>query len=183
MISLLVTTGDGDMIETASIGREGAAGLQCGLGERNSYTLATIQIPGEFVTITASRFEQAARDNVATRELISRYIEARWAEAQQIAACNAVHGGSARLCRWLLQAADCIGSNRVPLTQEYLADVLGVRRTTVTLLAQELQRAGAIRYSRGRITIIDRGKLEAGACECYDAIKHENLLLKLGIKF
>lgn len=183
MISLLVTTGDGEMIETASVGREGAAGLQCGLGERNSYTLATIQIPGEFVTITASRFEQAARDSIATRELILRYIETRWAESQQIAACNAVHGGCARLCRWLLQAADCIGSNRVPLTQEYLADMLGVRRTTVTLLAQELQRAGAIRYSRGRITIIDRAKLEAGTCECYDAIKHENLLPKLGIKF
>lgn len=170
------------MIETASIGREGAAGLQSGLGERNSYSLASVQIAGEFVTITASRFEQAARDSLVTRELIFRYIETRWAESQQIAACNAVHSGAARLCRWLLQAADCIGSDRVPLTQEYLADMLGVRRTTVTLLAQELQRGGAIRYSRGRITILDRKKLEAGACECYDAIKHENLSLRLGVK-
>jgi hypothetical protein len=86
------------MIETASMGREGAAGLQSGLGERNSYSLATIQIPGEFVTITASRFEHAARNSAATRELIFRYIETRWAESQQIAACNAIHSGSARLC-------------------------------------------------------------------------------------
>jgi CRP-like cAMP-binding protein len=109
------------------------------------------------------------------RDLASRYTEVLWAESQQTAACNAIHDGSQRLCRWLLQSADCIGSDHLLLTQEYLADMLGVRRTTVTLLAQELQERGVIRYSRGKITILDRKGLEARACECYEAIKHENL--------
>jgi CRP-like cAMP-binding protein len=85
-------------------------------------------------------------------ELIFGYIETLWTEAQQNAACNAIHDGSSRLCRWLLQCADRIGSEQLLLTQEFLAEMLGVRRTTVTLLAQELQKRGILRYSRGRIT-------------------------------
>jgi CRP-like cAMP-binding protein len=181
MVSLLVPTG-GDMVEAATIGREGAAGLQSGLGERRSFTRATIQIPGQFSTIAAAKFEQAARNNAAIRELIFRYTETLWAEAQQIAACNAIHDGSSRLCRWLLQSADRIGSDQIPLTQELLAAMLGVRRTTVTLLAQELQKRGILRYSRGKITILDRAALEADACDCHDAIKHENLSLRIGVK-
>jgi CRP-like cAMP-binding protein len=87
--------------------------------------------------------------------MISRYTEVRWAETQQIAACNAMHGASARLCRWLLQSADRIGSDEVPLTQEFLAQMLGARRTTVTLLAQRMQAKGLIRYRRGRIVILN----------------------------
>ena len=85
------------------------------------------------------------------------------------------------VCRWLLQAADCTGSDHVPLTQEYLADMLGMRRTTVTLLAQELQKRQAIRYTRGRITLLDRNMLEAGACDCYEAIKRENHPLRIEV--
>jgi Mn-dependent DtxR family transcriptional regulator len=80
-----------------------------------------------------------------------------------------------------LQAADCTGSDHVPLTQEYLADMLGVRRTTVTLLAQELQQRGVIRYSRGKIMLLDRKKLEACACDCYEALKGENISLRIGV--
>ena len=105
------------------------------------------------------------------RELIFAYIETLWAEAQQNAACNAIHDCSSRLCRWLLQCADRTGSDRVLLTQEFLAEMLGVRRTTVTLLAQELQKRGILRYSRGRITILDRAALEGGACDCYEVIR------------
>jgi len=181
MISLLVATGDGEMVETGTIGCEGAAGLQCGLGESYSYGLATVQIPGNFATITAKRFREVASSSLPIRDLIYRYTEILWSEAQQSAACNAVHAGSARLCRWLLRTADCIDSNVILLTQEYLADMLGVRRTTVTLLAQELQSRGAIRYTRGRIHILDRGALEARACECYQAIKQNNLLLEIGV--
>jgi CRP-like cAMP-binding protein len=181
MVSLLVPTGRGDMVEAATVGREGAAGLQSGFGERRSFTRATIQIPGRFSTIDAARFEQAARNNAAIRELIARYTETLWAEAQQIAACNAIHDGSTRLCRWLLQSADRVGSDQILLTQEFLAAMLGVRRTTVTLLAQELQKQGILRYSRGKITILDRATLEAGACDCYDAIKHDNLSLRIGV--
>jgi CRP-like cAMP-binding protein len=183
MISLLIATKDGNVVEAGAIGRGGAAGLQSALGERRSYTRATIQIPGTFTTISAVDFRRAASHNGVIRDLASRYTEVSWAESQQTAACNAIHDGSQRLCRWLLQSADCIGSDHLLLTQEYLADMLGVRRTTVTLLAQELQERGAIRYSRGKIMILDRKGLEARACECYEAIKHENLSLRIGVKF
>lgn len=182
MISQLITTGDGDMVETCSTGREGAVGLQCGLGSRLSFTRTMVQIPGRFSAISAARFEHAASRSAALRDLIMRYIETVWAEAQQNAACNAVHDGSSRLCRWLLQCADRTGSEQILLTQEFLAEMLGVRRTTVTLLAQDLQKRGIVRYSRGRITILDRPALEACACECYAAIKHENLSQRIGIK-
>jgi CRP-like cAMP-binding protein len=174
MISCLVTTGEGEMVETSSVGRHGALGLQSGLGQRVSFTRAVVQIGGKFSVVPASRFEYAAGRSAALRDLIIHHIEMLWAEAQQNAACNAVHDGSSRLCRWLLQCADRIGSDQLPLTQEFLADMLGVRRTTVTLLAQELQKKGILRYSRGRITILDRHALKAAACECYHAIKHDH---------
>src|SRR5215469_8903368 len=171
MISLLVTTGDGDMVETSSVGREGAVGVQCGNGPCLSFTRAIVQIGGNFWVISAPRFEAATSRSAELRELIFNYIETLWVEAQQNAACNAIHDGSSRLCRWLLQCADRTGSDQVPLIQEFLAEMLGVRRTTVTLLAQELQKRGIHRYSRGRITILDRAALEACACECYEMIR------------
>src|SRR6201987_4698978 len=180
MISQLITTGEGDMVETSSTRREGAVGLQWGLGPRLSFTRTMVQIPGKFSAISAARFEHAAGRSAALRDLIVRYTETVWAEAQQNAACNAVHDGSSRLCPWLLECADRIGSEQLLLTQEFLAEMLGVRRTTVTLLAQELQKRGVVRYSRGRITILDRPALEACACECYAAIKHENLSQRIG---
>jgi CRP-like cAMP-binding protein len=182
MISQLITTGDGDMVETYSTGREGAVGLQCGLGPRLSFTRAMVQIPGKFSAISAARFEHAVSHSAALRDLIMRYIETVWAEAQQNAACNAIHDGSPRLCRRLLQCVDRTGSEQLLLTQEFLAEMLGVRRTTVTLLAQELQKRGIVRYSRGRITILDRPALEASACECYEAVKHQNLAQRIGIR-
>jgi CRP-like cAMP-binding protein len=171
VISLLVTTGDGNTVETSLVGREGAVGLQCGNGPCLSFTRAIVQIGGEFWAISAPRFEATASRSAELRELIFTYVETLWAEAQQNAACNAIHDGSSRLCRWLLQYADRTGSERVLLTQESLAEMLGMRRTTVTLLAQELQKRGVLRYSRGRITILDRAALEAGACECYEVIR------------
>lgn len=180
MVSLLIAGRKGEFVETGIIGREGAAGLHSGLGERRSYNRAIIQIGGHFAAISATHLERAVSDSAPLKDLIVRYVESRWAEAQQIAACNALHSGSARLCRWLLQSADCTGRDHILLTQEYLADMLGVRRTTVTLLAQELQRRGAIKYTRGRITLLDRKMLEAHACDCYEAIKRENLSLRRG---
>jgi CRP-like cAMP-binding protein len=168
MISLSIIA-DGEMVETSSVGREGAVGLQCGFGPRLSFMRVTVQIPGKFYTITASRFEHATSRSGELRDLIVRYIESTWAEAQQNAACNAVHDGSSRLCRALLQCADRTGNHQLLLTQDSLAQMLGVRRTTVTLLAQQLQNRGIVRYSRGRITILDRLALQTGACACYHA--------------
>lgn len=170
MISLLVATSVGEIIEISSVGREGAVGLQSGLGSRRSFTRAIVQIPGQFWLVAAGRLQHAVSGSVALRDLIHSYTEQSWAEAQQTAACNALHDASSRLCRWLLQTADRIGSEQFPLTQELLAEMVGVRRTTVTLLAQHLQNRGILRYSRGKITILDRPALQAAACECYGIV-------------
>ena len=146
----------------------------------DSLTRAVIQAPGVFTTLRAARFEQAARDSQAVRDLIARYIELRWAESQQLSGCNAVHSASARLSRWLLQSADRIGSDHLPLTQEFLAQMLGVRRTTVTLLAQSMQERGHIKYTRGRIILLDRAAIEAASCECYHAVQQDRLPSILG---
>jgi CRP-like cAMP-binding protein len=181
MISLLVVTSDGDMIEATMVGREGGVGLHRGLGDRRSFTRATVQIPGRFSSIGAHAFQAVSEGSAPVRRIIARYTEVLWAEAQQITACNAIHHASSRLCRWLLQSSDRANSERLPLTQELLSQMLGIRRTTVTLLAQELQKKGAIKYSRGTLTIIDRTALENSACECYRVIQHINLPLRLGV--
>ena len=182
MISLLVVAKDGGAVETATIGREGAVGLHGALGKRLSFTRATTQVGGKFSIIRASALALLVQDHVPLRDMITRYTEVLWAEAQQLAACNAVHDVPARLCRWLLQVSDRIGSDELPLTQELIGQMLGVRRTTVTLMAQSLQREGAIKYARGRIRILNRKKLEHGACECYATLQQEKLPLKIGVK-
>jgi CRP-like cAMP-binding protein len=179
MISRVINA-DGENFETSSVGREGAVGLQCGFGPRLSFARVTVQIPGKFYTIAASRFEAATSRSVALHDMIIRYVETMWAEAQQNAACNAIHDASSRLCRALLQCADRTGGNQLLLTQDCLAGMLGVRRTTVTLLAQQLLNRGVVRYSRGRITILDRHALEAGACACYHAISHKDFPPAIG---
>jgi CRP-like cAMP-binding protein len=181
MISLLVVTRAGDTIEISIVGREGALGVQRGLGKRRSLTRATVQIAGRFLSIAAYKFEQAAAASTPLRDMINRYTEVLWAEAQQTAACNAIHDASSRLCRWLLQSAKCVDTDHLTLTQDFLGHMLGVRRTTVTLLAQELQRKGAIKYSRGKITIVNRSILESCACECHQIMQKETLPRKIGV--
>jgi CRP-like cAMP-binding protein len=172
MISLLVTTDEGDMVETGIIGREGAFGIQRGFGRRQSTTRATVQIGGRFLSIPASNLEAATAASATIRDLIIRYTEVLWAQAQQTAACNAVHDAPARLCRWLLQSANAIGSDKLALTQVFIAQMLGVRRTTVTGMAQHLKTTGGIKYSRAKISILDRSILEATACSCYKTIQN-----------
>jgi CRP-like cAMP-binding protein len=178
LLSLLVVTKDGRFFETSTVGRDGAVGLQAGLGPRVSFTRANVQITGKFSVIRADRFAGMVQDDPALRDLISRYIEILWAEAQQIAACNVGHDASARLCRWLLQCADRIDSDTVALTQEFLAQMLGVRRTTVTVLAKSLQEKGVIEYRRGQIHILDRERLKHCACECYHVMQSRRLMPK-----
>jgi CRP-like cAMP-binding protein len=143
---------------------------------------AATQVAGKFSIIRASALAHLVQDHVPLRDMITRYTEVLWAEAQQLAACNAVHDVPARLCRWLLQVSDRTGSDELPLTQELIGQMLGVRRTTVTLMAQSLQRNSAIKYMRGRIRILDREKLEHGACECYATLQQEKRPLKIGVK-
>jgi CRP-like cAMP-binding protein len=182
LVSLLILTAAGDTLETTMVGREGAVGLQGRFGTRFSFTRAVAQIGGRFSSIRAARFAELVDGNAAVSNLFSRYAEVLLAEAQQIVACNAVHNGVSRLARCLLQSADRIGSDELALTQETLAEMLGVRRTTVTLLAQALKDKSLIRYSRGHIVITNRKSLESTACECYHAVHHDRLPVTLGIK-
>jgi CRP-like cAMP-binding protein len=173
IISLLAVMRHGDAIETATIGYEGAVGSFAGLGVRRSHTRAVVQVRGAALRIAASHFRNAAEESEPVRRIIMQYGEILLIHVQQTAACNALHAVEARLSRWLLQARDRLESNTVKLTHEFLSQMLGVRRTTVTVVANVLQQAGLIRYHRGQIEIVDRIGLEARACECYDAIRHQ----------
>jgi CRP-like cAMP-binding protein len=181
MISLLVVLQDGGAVEATTIGREGCAGIQAGLGRRRAFTRAVTQVGGTFSYINADRFRAAAEGNGAVKDIIGRYTELLWAESQQVSACNARHHAEARLCRWLLQTRDRIGSDILPLTQEFLSEMLGVRRTTVTLVARALQTANLIKYRRGVIHITDLEALKKNACECFAAMKQETLPQRVGI--
>jgi CRP-like cAMP-binding protein len=171
VISMLSVMRDGKAVQTAAIGRDGSLGTSYGLGGSHSFSRAVVQIPGLAARIAGPQFQRAVKESERLRDLIVRYEEIRLAQSQQSAACNALHGAEARLSRWLLQTSDVIGGNVVPLTQEYLSQILGVRRTTVTDIARSLQGAGMIRYTRGRIEIADRDKLKKCACECYEVLR------------
>jgi biotin operon repressor len=134
------------------------------------------------VSAPSARRASQGDGNAAVNNLFSRYSEVLLAEAQQIAACNAVHNGVSRLARCLLQSADRTCRDEMPLTQETLAEMLGVRQTTVTLLAKALKEKGLIRYSRGHLVISNRKSLESTACECYHAVHHDRLPVALGIR-
>jgi CRP-like cAMP-binding protein len=173
IMSLLAVMQQGNAIELATIGFEGAIGSLSGLGPRHSFTRAVVQVPGACLRIPAARFRKAAEESEAVRNIVVRYGEMLLIQVQQTAACNALHSVEARLSRWLLQARDRLQSNTIQLTHEFLSQMLGVRRTTVTVVANSLQLAGLIRYHRGQIEIVDREGLEARACECYEAIRRQ----------
>jgi CRP-like cAMP-binding protein len=173
IISLLAVMQQGNAIEIATIGLEGAVGSVSGHGQRRSHTRAVVQVPGAGLRISAQHFRRAAEESAAVREIVVRYGELLLIQVQQTAACNALHAVEARLSRWLLQARDRLSSNTIQLTHEFLSQMLGVRRTTVTVVAHMLQQAGLIRYHRGQIEIVDRAGLEARACECYEAIRQQ----------
>jgi CRP-like cAMP-binding protein len=171
LISLLIATDKNELIEAGMIGREGAAGLQCAIGRRTSFARAIVRVQGLFVAIAAEPLRRSIEMSAEAASLVTRYTEILWAEAQQLAACNAVHAALPRLARWLLQSADRLGSDQLSLTQDMLGEVLTIRRTSVSLIAQELQQRQIIKYRRGRIAITDRNALEGCACECYRIIR------------
>jgi len=173
IVALLAVMQQGDAIEIATIGCEGAIGSHAGLGPRRAHMRAVVQITGTASRIPAARFRKAAEESEAIRDIIVRYGEMLLVQVQQTAACNALHDVEERLSRWLLQAHDRLNSNTIRLTHEFLSQMLGVRRPTVTVVARMLQEAGLIRYHRGHIEILDRLGLEARACECYEAIRRQ----------
>jgi CRP-like cAMP-binding protein len=173
MISLLAVMHSGNSIETATVGREGVVGAMAGFGSRHAFTRAVVQADGTASRIGVAKFQEVIRKSAGLRETIVRFNEGLLAQVQQTAACNALHELEERLCRWLLQTQDRVGSNHITLTHEFLSQMLAVRRTTVTLVARGLQDAGVIQYKRGKIEILDRKKLEKRACECYGVVSRE----------
>jgi CRP-like cAMP-binding protein len=178
VISMMTLMESGAAIESATIGREGALGLPAAVSPRQSLVRSIVQTPTRAVKIGAVQLHEAWEKSPRIRELVDRHGEALFGHAIQSVACNALHSVEARFCRWLLTCHDRISTDTVALTQEFLADMLGVQRTTVTAVARALQEKGAIRYRRGVVDIVDRAALEATACECYDVIRrtYERLL-------
>ena len=177
MISLLAVLRDGKAIETATVGREGVVGAMAGLGIYRSMVRVVVQMPMACSKISAPHFRTIAAASDAVRNLSIRYNEVLLSQARITAACNALHSIEARFCRWLLQCADRAASDVVPLTQEFLAEMLGVRRTSVTEVASKVQSAGAISYSRGVIKILDRTTLSRLSCECYETLVDQSDVL------
>ena len=173
MVSLVAVMRSGATVETMTVGRAGVLGAMAAFGSRRAVGRAIVQIPGEAARIPASQFQLAARESSALRDLVAGYNDLTLAYIQQCVACSALHYLEARLCRWLLHTQDCVDANTIPLTQELLGQMLGVRRTTLTVVARLLQTQGMIRYRRGLIHIVDRAKLGQTACECYGVIKQQ----------
>lgn len=173
LASLVTVLEDGSTIEAGSVGREGMVGIPIVLGLETTPMQTIVQIAGEFLRVKA----QVVKDLFAQRrtfyQLVNRYVHTLFVIASQSAACNRRHQLSERLARWLLMSSDGIGSDEVGLTHEYLAAMLGVRRSGVTEAAQKLQGEGLIEYKRGGVRILDRKRLTAAACECYGLVKSE----------
>jgi CRP-like cAMP-binding protein len=171
MVSLLAIMKDGSAVETATIGREGVVGAMAGLGLHTTLTRAVVQTPLVASQIAAAQFRKAVELSSELRDVIVRYNDALLGQVQITAACNALHPIQARLARWILQTKDRVDGEIIPLTQQLLSEMLGVRRSSVSEVATQLQAAGFIHYTRGSIEITNREGLENAACECYQTIR------------
>lgn len=172
-ISAMTVLSDGRPLEIGLIGAEGAAGVSVMLGATAAYSETMCQTGGAAHRMSTRAFNDAIDANPSFRSLILRYVHVFNVQVAQTAACNSHHDLGERLARWLLSAHDRSGVPELSLTQDLIAVMLGVRRSTVSVAAGTLQRAGVIRYQHGRITIVDRVGLENAACECYEAVATE----------
>jgi CRP-like cAMP-binding protein len=171
VISIVVCLTTGEMIEAAMIGRDGVVGASSALDSKISLSQAIVQLAGDGFTCNIDAFKSTVLQSHTLLSKIIRHEQTLYSQAQQSTACMASHDVEARLCRWLLRAKDLSGSDTLMFTQEFLAEMLGVRRTSVTLVAHALQHAGMIKYSRGKIQILNLEGLQDAACECYATIK------------
>jgi CRP-like cAMP-binding protein len=177
VVSHVLILKDGSTMQTATVGAEGAIGGIVGAGHRPAYARTVVLTSGSIVRIKTDCLEKARSENRRLDDLVCRYADALLAQIMQSVGCNALHPIEQRCSRWLLALKDRIG-NVIPMTQEVLAEVLGVQRTTLSRTAAALRTARAIDYSRGYIEIVDHARLRALSCECYDAVeKHYRRLL------
>jgi CRP-like cAMP-binding protein len=170
IVSFLVPLSDGHVVQTGMVGRDGAVGGLQALDGKVASNKIVVRVPGRAVTIEADRVGEMAQASSGIRSLFLSHEQFFLAEVQQSAACNAVHTIEQRICRWMLRMSDLIGMN-VAVTQELLSQMIGVRRSSVSLAAGSLQQAGLIRYRRGHIQIVDIERLKQSSCECYKAVR------------
>jgi CRP-like cAMP-binding protein len=173
LASVLNVMTDGKSVEVGLAGKEGFIGLPLVVGLSTSPTQVIMQVAGSAYQLTTADFKELLSHSRALEKSLNRYAQSLGMQATHVAACNRLHEVDERLARWLLMSQDRLGGDVVPLTQEFLAHMLGTRRASVTVAAGILQKAGFITYNRGSVRIDDRSGLEDAACECYASIKQQ----------
>jgi CRP-like cAMP-binding protein len=171
VISLVIGLPTGEMIEAAMVGRDGVVGAASSLDGRVSLSRAIVQLAGPALFCGVQDLKGAALQSNTLLSKLIRHEQTLYAQAQQSTACMATHDVESRLCRWLLRARDLAGSDTLMFTQEFLAEMLGVRCTSITIVAHTLQQAGMIKYARGKIHILNVEGLRDTACECYESVR------------
>lgn len=171
VISLVVELDDGPMIETAMVGCDGVFNASAALDGKVSLNKGVVQLSGVASVMNVDKLRSIADEFPHFRSLLIRHEQVLFAQSQQSAACNATHQIEARLCKWLLRMRDLADNNELTVTQEFLGQMMGVTRPSVSIVANTLQKAGFIEYRRGRIQIIDAAGLEESSCECYGIVK------------
>lgn len=173
VLSIVARMKDGSQIEVGTIGREGMSAFPLLMGASTTANICYCQVRGGAIKIPADVFRELAANDPALRQLLDRYLQAYVNMLGQLAACNRLHSIYERCSRWLLMTRDRVESDEIPLTQEFLAMMLGTGRSGVTIAASTLQNAGFIRYAHGIITILDRAGLENASCECYEVAREQ----------
>ncbi|MEH1829946.1 MAG: Crp/Fnr family transcriptional regulator [Nostoc sp.] len=173
VVSIVSSMEDGSMVEVGIVSNEGMVGIPVILGGNTTTTKAFVQVSGAAVQMDAGVLKTEFNQGGAIQKLLLRYVQAAYTELAQGCACNRFHTLEERLARWLLTLSDRLESEDFPLTQEFIAQMLGVRRSGVTVAASSLSRTGMIRYQRGHISILNREDLKATSCECYRVIQNE----------
>ncbi|MET0531077.1 MAG: Crp/Fnr family transcriptional regulator [Microvirga sp.] len=171
IVSLVAVMQNGDTVQMAVFGREGVLGFASALATGAALGRYVVQLPGTASRMTVAGLREAMNANPGIRNILMRFLEALIAQTFQTVACNAVHRIEARCCRWILSTHDRIAQEALPLTHEFLAEMLGVQRSSVSAVTRSLQSAGLIVQGRGVITVGDRAGLETAACECYGVIR------------
>ncbi|MGY3614711.1 CRP-like cAMP-binding protein [Bradyrhizobium sp. USDA 10063] len=171
LIAFIMDMPNGQTVATAVVGNEGAAGVLLALGPVYSPMTAVVRVAGSALQISPARFQAALSRSSALKDAVNTHTRAMLIQFQHVAACNALHSVEARMARWLLEIHDRAHGDVLPLTQETLSELLGVRRTTVTHVVSKLRASGAIRFNRRSSIEIDRPRLEAAACECYQLMR------------
>lgn len=173
VISVVTRMQDGGMIEIGTIGREGTSGIPLLMGSDTTANESFCQVAGEAYRMPAKTFRRLLGKSTLFRDLLNRYLQAYINMLGQLAACNRLHSVYERCSRWILMTLDRVGEPEFLLTHEFLAIMLGTRRSGVTIAAAAFQHAGFLKYARGKITILDRAGLESSTCECYDLTRRQ----------